>query len=412
MRILLLNQFFWPDLAPTGQYLSDVARYLAANGHDVTVICSQTAYSGAESEGEAAPPVRILRVPGLPFRKTIPSRVLSYFVFFLLASLHSVRLRRFDVVVTLTTPPLLSVVGRLVKMLRGSRHFIWEMDVFPDALVTTGAMGDKGLLIGLLRAVQGWTRRHSDGVIALGPCMKARLVASGTPAELVQVVENWADGSVIRPQSPAGSEALQIFYSGNLGRAHDVGTVADAIRYFRNNPRLRFSFAGRGVGRNHLLRICESEDIQNVSFPGYASREDVSAHLAKADVGLVTELASCVGTIVPSKVYGLLAASRPILFVGPRDATPALLIKQFDCGWQTDPGNATQLIELLDRLSENREEIVTKGQNGWKAFRENYDLPIGVARFAAVLGLGEAKAAVLNREAAAAAPVNVACVEP
>ena len=388
MRIVVINQFFWPDVAPTGQYLSDVARHLASQGHDVTVICSGNSYGDAESDGQPAPAVEIVRIKGLPFRRGAIARLLSYVTFFAGALGHAMRMRSADMIVSMTTPPMLSVVGALVKGLRGTQHFIWEMDVFPEALVTTGTMR-RNLLVKLLSSIQRAVRRHSDGVIALGPCMQALLVADGTPAKLVHVAENWADSRSILAQQPSTSGQFHVMYSGNLGRAHDVGTINDAIRYFRNDPRLKFSFSGRGVGRDWLKQVCVIEDIQNVKFPKYVNRSEMSDHLAQADVGLVTQLPACVGTVVPSKVYGLMAAGRPILFIGPKEATPSLLIERFKCGWQVDPGDARTLITLLESFCTNREEVATRGLRALEAFREHYDLPHGVARVTAALGLGD-----------------------
>jgi glycosyltransferase involved in cell wall biosynthesis len=190
MRILVINQFFWPDLAPTGQYLCDLTRHLAANGHEVTVICSGGAYAKADAAGSEPPPVRIIRVPGTRFKRGALSRLFSYSAFFAGVLWHQMRVPRPDIALTMTTPPLLSVAGWILKMLRGSRHFIWEMDLFPDVLVTVGALPENGTVTRILGWISDSARRHSDGVIVLGPCMRARVMARGIPADLVHVAEN------------------------------------------------------------------------------------------------------------------------------------------------------------------------------------------------------------------------------
>jgi colanic acid biosynthesis glycosyl transferase WcaI len=104
-------------------------------------------------------------------------------------------------------------------------------------------------------------------------------------------------------------------------------------------------------------------------------------------VGLVTQKPSTLGAIVPSKIYGLMAAGRPSLYIGPAAATPAILIRQFDCGWHFDCGDEAGVAALLLRLLEDPEEIHRKGQNGRRAFIENYDRPTGVARVMRAMGL-------------------------
>jgi hypothetical protein len=110
-------------------------------------------------------------------------------------------------------------------------------------------------------------------------------------------------------------------------------------------------------------------------------------HLAQAHVGLVTERPACIGTVVPSKVYGLMAAGKPILFVGPRLATPALLIRRFGCGWHVEAGATEELTALLELLSADWDLVRLSGLRAREAFDRNYDLSIGVARVTAALGL-------------------------
>src|ERR1700744_4255525 len=127
MKILLLNQFFWPDSAATSQLLTDLARGLEKNGHQVYAVCAEGAY--AIKDLSDPPPVKIHRVKTVPFVRGPLGRVLSYASFFLNAVFRGLTLPKPDLVITLTTPPLLSLVGSLIKIFRGSRHFIWEMDV-------------------------------------------------------------------------------------------------------------------------------------------------------------------------------------------------------------------------------------------------------------------------------------------
>lgn len=388
MRILIVNQFFWPDVAPTGQYLCDLVRHLSAEGHDVTVICSEGAYSQVTDYQEESPPARILRIPGFTYRRGAIARLLSYATFFVGAMWYELRAPRPDVVVSMTTPPLLAVAGNLMKALRGTKHFIWEMDVFPDAFVSLGALAADGMTARVLGKIQDAVRRRSDGVIVLGPCMRTRLLAGGTPDRLIRVAENWADGTRILPGPNRRSGPLNIFYSGNLGLAHEVETVAAAIQHFKNDRRFRFTFAGGGVGRDKLEKLCAAGGFENVSFTPYVTRDQMNEHLSQADLGLVTERSACIGTVVPSKTYALMAAGRPILFIGPKDSTPGLLVERFQCGWQVNPGDTAMLISLLEWLADSRETVLVHGQRARAAFETHYDLPLGVARVAAALGIG------------------------
>ena len=168
MRILLLNQFFWPDSAATSQLLTDLARGLAENGHEVYAIAADGGYA-PDATGDA-PPVQIVRVKALPFVRGKLGRVMSYASFYAGAAVAGLRLPRPDLVLTLTTPPLLSLLGNLLQRVRGSRHFIWEMDMYPDVAIDLGTFRAGGVLDRVVGGLADFSRRRADGIIALGEC--------------------------------------------------------------------------------------------------------------------------------------------------------------------------------------------------------------------------------------------------
>ena len=173
MRILFLNQFFYPDLAATSQYLTDLTRAVGADDL-ASVICSDTTY--AQANGDSPPPVEIIRLKALPFtRLTGRKRMASYLSVLASAAWAAFRAPRPDVVVTLTTPPLTSFIGYLLQKLRGSRHVIWEMDVYPDIAFDLGILKRYTTLTRFVRHFSYQARRQADAVIALGECMKTRL---------------------------------------------------------------------------------------------------------------------------------------------------------------------------------------------------------------------------------------------
>jgi colanic acid biosynthesis glycosyl transferase WcaI len=386
VRILVLNQFFYPDPAATSQFLTDLARGLAREGHSVTAICSASEYVHRRDAESAEKTIRIIRVRGAKFSRGPAGRVVSYLSFYCGALWRALWIRKQDVVLTLTTPPLLCLVGTVLKALRGSRHYIWEMDVYPDVAVALGVLRPKSAVTRLLRGIANFSRRRADGVIALGECMKERLGAGGIPAEKIHVAENWADGSKIGPLPHVEDGRLKILYSGNLGLAHDVDTITEAILRLAADPQFSFSFAGGGPQRGALEDACKQYRVANVTFEPYKDAADLCGHFGGCDVGLVTQKAATLGCVVASKTYALMAAARPILFIGPREATPARIIERFRCGWQVDPGDVDALVELLRLLAGKPELVREAGARSYAAFREHYDLPLGVANIAGILG--------------------------
>ncbi len=387
VRLLLINQFFWPDAAPTGRFLLDLARAVDEERLEITAICGASGYG--TTDDSPRPRVRILRPSGTRFSRNAVGRILSYGSFLAGALVTGFCVSRPDTVVTLTTPPLTSVFGRMLKLMRGCRHFIWEMDVYPDIAVDLGTLDRRSMLACAIGALADWSRRNADGIIVLGEDMKARLIARDIPEHKIHVAENWADGTEITP-APFPGGPLVVHYSGNFGLAHDIDTIADVIKRYANDGRFQFVFAGGGVRRQNIEDLCREEAITNVLFRPYSSRTELGASLGEGHLGLVTQLPQTCGSVVPSKTYGILAAGRPLLYIGPREATPARIIERFQCGWQVEPGDAAGLADLLEKLSSQRDLILEAGVRARQAFEQNYDRRIGTANIVTILGLNPA----------------------
>ena len=391
MRVLLLNQFFWPDSAATSQLLTDLARGLKERGHEVHAICAGGGYALQDETND--PQVTIHRVKAAPFMRGKLGRVLSYVSFLFSCGLQGLFGSRPDLVVTLTTPPLLSLIGTAIKTLRGSKHFIWEMDVYPDVAVDLEYIKAGGLVDRLTGALVDFSRKRADGILALGHCMRDRLMARGISGETIHVADNWADGQSIYPvPRPSFDNSLVMLYSGNLGLAHDVDTISEAIEQLDGDQRFRFVFAGGGPLRKGLEARCRQAEIKNTEFRSYSQRESLGASLGNCDIGLITQRESCLGSVVPSKIYGLLAAGRAVLFIGPRKSTVTRILRQFDCGWQVDNGDSAGVIELLRLLAQEPSLVDAAGRRARHAFEENFDLPLGVERICSLLGASKKEA--------------------
>ena len=386
MRLLAINQFFWPDTAATGQFLADVMSAVDPKVHSVTVFCGAPDYGAIDAT--CPPRVNIVRLGGEVFSRITRRRIVSYASFFAAAAVQSFQEPKPALVLTLTTPPLISLLGTLLKSLRGSRHFIWEMDVYPDIAVDLNVLKHRSFVTRLIGTLADFSRKRADGIIVLGHDMKDRLIARGIPHEKIRVAENWADGHEIVP-APFPEGPLVVHYSGTFGLAHDEHTIAEAMRQLRADERFRFVFAGGGARRQRFEEFCRAEQIDHVEFEPYTTRSDLPRNLSKGHIGLVTQKPDTVGSVVPSKLYGIMAAGRPVLYIGPAHATPAHVIQQFKCGWRIDPGDAAGLVRLLTFLEENRHLLKSAGARARHAFEQHYDKAIGVERVLSILGIAD-----------------------
>ena len=385
MRMLFINQFFWPDSSATSQQLTDLVSALASRGIDVAVLCGDAGY--ATAAGTAPPPAEVHRVKALPFTRGRLGRIFSYLSFYAAAFVKGLLVQKADVVVSMTTPPLISLLGAAIKLLRGSRHFIWEQDLYPEIAVDLQYLKAGGLTHRLTGFLADKVRQHADGIIVLGPCMRDRLVARGVAREKIHIAEHWASSSAITPMERPGNPAeLVLLYSGNLGLAHDLETIEGAMLHLRNDERFRFLFTGTGGRRKELAAFCATHGIANVELRPFVDRDKLSEGLAAGDIGLVTQKNESCGAVVPSKVYGILAAGRPLLFIGPPTATPALLIDRYACGWRIDCGDVAEATKLLLHLAENPTAVQEAGFRAREALLRFHDLPQSVAHLADILG--------------------------
>ena len=150
-------------------------------------------------------------------------------------------------------------------------------------------------------------------------------------------------------------------------------------------PNRLFWMVPRGRYRRGLEEYCKSNGLE-VGFETYAEREELARRLADSDVGLVTQKRETLGCVVPSKTYGIMAAGRGVLFVGPGEATTARMIHKFGCGWHVECGDSDGLVALLQRLAERPELVRDAGRKAREAFVANYDIAQGVGRVCDALG--------------------------
>lgn len=243
MRVLLLNQFFWPDLAATSQLLTDLARHLSDTGYDVTVICARSEYTEA-ADRTLCPSAKIIRSANLSFSRGVFGRILSYVSYLWCALWHGLRADKPDVIVTLTTPPLLSTIGLILQRRHGAAHYIWEMDLYPDIAIDLGLLRHDSVMARAIGLIGDYARKRANGIVVLGECMRTRLINRGIPSERIQVAENWADGTLLFPSSYKPEGTITIAYPGNVGLAHDIRTVSGAMMHLNGDQRFEWLFVG------------------------------------------------------------------------------------------------------------------------------------------------------------------------
>ena len=398
-RLLFINQYYWPDHASTAQHLTDLAESLAAEGHEVQVVCSRGGYR----DGSSRPPrhevhngVTVHRVDATSLgRRNTLTRMTDYLSFYLRAFWLGLFLPRFDVVTTLTTPPIIGLIGTLLRRLKGSRHIYWSMDLHPDASLALGKMSGRNPVVRMLRWLSDFVYRQADKVVVLGPYMMDRIAAKGVRADRLTLIPVWSRRDEIYPmpredhplREELGLEGKFVaMYSGNLGLAHSFVEFLETARRLRHRSDVVFLFVGDGPRLAEVKSAQAAEGLENLRFLKYFPREMLHASLSIADVHLISMREEMTGIVVPGKLYGAMASGRPTLFIGPDHCESADTIRQADCGATIRLGDVDSLVASLEGFADDHEGALEMGRRGRSAFLARHEKDGCCAAWSAMVG--------------------------
>jgi glycosyltransferase involved in cell wall biosynthesis len=406
MKILFVNRFFYPDHSATSNILSDLAFALAERGYEIEVITSFLSYDGSRKlkRHESVRGVTIVRLPTSAFgRGKLLGRTIDYLTFYCFAFFSLMwRMRRGDIVVAKTDPPLLSLLTAPVCWLKGGRSVNWLQDLFPEVAEAFGL--GKGVvqraLLSRLRGLRDATLKVAGINIVIGEKMAARLIPSGVRPEQIHIIRNWASGLLLRPITRGENalakewgleDALVIGYSGNLGRAHGIDTFLAAIESLEllalpggsSNQGLerpiRWLFTGGGAQMEVLKREVEKRHLTSVMFKPYQPQERLPESMSLPDVHLISLLPQFEGLIVPSKFYGIAAAGRAAIFVGDPQGEIAKTIEQCETGFVVREGDGAGLAAAILALARDPGLANAQGERARALFEAEFDFPHALA---------------------------------
>lgn len=363
-RVYFVNRYFYPDESATSQLLSDLAFNLAQDAYEVHIVCSRQLYGSAGANLAARATIRgvfVHRIWTTRFgRDWLLGRALDYLSFYVSCAMTLLRLlHRSDIVVAKTDPPLISIVASGAARLKHAVLVNWLQDVFPEVASELGANPLPASLDRLLRRLRDASLRAAACNVVLGSRMRDYLSSRLAPFVQFMVIENWADTGG-QPPKATGDSALRdrlklqgkfiVGYSGNLGRAHEYETVLASAEALRDDETIAFLFIGGGVKMDALKGLVAQRRLANFYFLPYQPRDSLPDSLAAADVHLVSLIPALEGLIVPSKFYGILAAGRPVLFVGDPDGELARVIRESRCGLAVSSGDSADLMQAIRSL--------------------------------------------------------------
>jgi colanic acid biosynthesis glycosyl transferase WcaI len=366
-RLIFLNRFFTPDHSATSQLLADVTSDLAAAGYEVHVVASQQLYDDPKVRLPAHSFIKGVEVHRLATtrfgRSRLTGRAIDYLSFYLSAwRMLRQLMQRHDIVVAMTDPPLLSLIAMGLVQRRGARLVNWLQDLYPEVATALNVPLLHGSLLRRITALRDRSLKVAAANVVVGRLMADQVAARGVARDRIHVIANWSDDASIVPVAP-GDNLLRrqwglkgkfvVGYSGNLGRAHEFDTVAAAAEQLQSNPDIVFLCIGGGHQMGQLEQRVRERGLSNFQLRDYQDQSVLQLSLAVADVHWVSLRPELEGLIVPSKVYGIAAAGRPILAICASDGEIATLVERHQCGFVVAPGAVKSLVEVIFRLSKD-----------------------------------------------------------
>jgi glycosyltransferase involved in cell wall biosynthesis len=402
----VLNQYYWPGIEATAQLLAQLCEALAAD-FDVTVVTGHVRGHETLPEEEVHNGVRIVRVRSTTYdRSQLHLRAANYATYLLETVRTALRGEAPDLVLCMTDPPVVGDVALVIARRFGVPLYVISQDVFPEIAERVNRL-DSAVTLGVLRQLVGLYLRRADRVVAIGETMKRRLEEKGAPASRVEVIPNWVDTAEITPQPRDNpwarehglSDAFVVMHSGNVGHAQDLDTLIRSATFLRDLERLRIVIVGFGARHGELTRLAQRLEVTStVRFLDYQPRELLPLSLASGDLHYVGLARGLAGFVVPSRMYGILAAARPVIVAADEASETVRIVRETGCGLVLPPGRPELLAGVLRDVIEGRTSLDGMGQLGRAWVEREADREVAFERYRRLLaGAFEERAASRSR---------------
>lgn len=372
MRVLLLNLYYPPDTSATAKMAETVVDTLTIS-HNVTIICGRPSYDPTERrawhwyQSENYRRVRIIRVGSTDYpRAQMKKRVFNYLSYVFLA-LPRALLVPCDVILAMTDPPFQGIVGAFVATLR-RKPFVYNIrDLYPDMAVG-GSIVRPGFLARIWERLHRWALRRSTTVVVLGDDMRKRILAKGVDPARVAVIRDGAEIPVAGTAGPIlDADVIQtiradsrfvLLHAGNLGFYGAWETLLQGARSLEGMG-VGLVFVGDGAQRERLKAA--AKDIPNVRFLPFFPGSKIPSVLAAADAHIITVKRGLEGVVVPSKMYGILAAGKPIVAVAPEECDVVTLGTRHGFAVSADPDDPGDFAGCVRRIFGDERQIRQMG---------------------------------------------------
>jgi colanic acid biosynthesis glycosyl transferase WcaI len=391
-RLLVFNQYYWPGLEATAYLLSELCAALAED-FDVTVITGRILVHAPAAERTTHDGVEIVRVRSTAYdRRRLLPRAVNYLTYMAQSFREGIAAEPPDAVLCMTDPPMIGDVALAVARRFRVPLVVISQDVFPEIAVEVERLESKPL-IALLRFLIGVYLRRADQVVAIGDTMQRRLEVKGARSDRLTVIPNWVDTTAIRPaehDNPWAQEhglegRFVIMHSGNVGHAQNLDVLVRATTFLRDLHDVAVVVIGGGARLLELKELARVLEAENVCFHGYQSRETLSLSLSAAHLHFVGLGRGLSGYVVPSRLYGILAAARPVIVAADAESETAQVVERVGCGIVVQPGRPELVAEVIRAAHDGAYDLEAMGRRGREYVEAEADRSLAVDRYRRLL---------------------------
>ncbi len=403
-NLLIYAHYYYPDVASTGQILTELAEGLQDTFH-TTVICTVPSYTGKVSQHyrkhkyyyENINGVDVLRIRVPEFRKNFaPSRIVNIVSYFFSAIAATVRVEQQDYIFTISQPPILGgMLGVIGKRLKKAK-LIYNIQDFNPEQVKAVDFTNNRMILSTMMWLDKRSCRRADKIIVVGRDMVDTL-KHRFPDQLVSYahINNWINEQEIYPLTEDDREViafkqkfglddkLVFMYSGNIGLYYDLPNILKIISRFRKHREVCFAFIGEGSVLEELEDYKQTQKLDNVIFIPYQDKKDLIYSLNAGDVHFVMNAKGIKGVSVPSKLYGVMAVGRPVLGILEEGSEARLIVEEAQCGITVAPERYDEIAGLIQKFiyEYSKEERMRMGENGHRYLLEHLTKEVSIEKY-------------------------------
>jgi glycosyltransferase involved in cell wall biosynthesis len=372
-KVWIISEVYYPDEQGGGHFMTKLAEGLA-HIYNVHVICGFSRsdnYQPILLKNEMHNNVHIERCYSTKFdKKRLLLRLINFVTISISIFIKSLsNISNGDLVIVVTTPPSLPFVIAIACKIVRAKCILRIEDIYPETLIATGITGSHSIVARFLSFLNKWLYNSVDHITVLGRDME-RLVIEKLGRNLrenyVTIIPNWADLDLITPGIKSSNPLINelglinkfvVQCSGNMGHAQGIENIFRAAELLQDRLDIHFLFIGAGVKREWMKKTVQDKHLKNITILGQRPRIDQPNFLNACDIAIVSLISGMKGAAVPSRLYNIMAAGKPVIGITEEDSEVSLAIREEQIGWVAPPDEPEKLVDIILEAYSNPEQL-------------------------------------------------------